>query len=82
MPGVSLVKSPLHKPHDGGPILNFHFDTHQALKTAIERIKELAGKVDTEIVDTGDGVHFVNVLDCEGNRIALSSYEPLEGEAE
>jgi uncharacterized protein len=77
-PGVSLVKSPLHKPNNGGSIINFHLETHQALETAIHRIKELDGKVYTEIIDTGDGVRYVNVFDCEGNPIALSSYEELD----
>ncbi len=79
-PGVSLVKSPLHKPSAGGAVVNFHVDTHEMLNTAIRRIPELGGSVDTEVVDTGDGMRYINVLDCEGNRIALSSYEPLEGE--
>lgn len=79
-PGVSLVKSPLHKPHAGGAVVNFHVDTHDALNIAIRRVPELGGVVDMEVVDMGDGVRYVNILDCEGNRIALSSYESLEGE--
>ena len=77
-PGVSLVQSPLHHPADGGAVVNFHVDTHVALDTAIERIRDLGGTVDTDVVDMGDGVRYINVLDCEGNRIALSSYEPLD----
>ncbi|MDX1992065.1 MAG: VOC family protein [bacterium] len=77
-PGVSLVKSPLHKPADGGAVVNFHVDTHQALDTALNHIRTYGGTVDGEIVNMGDGVRYINVLDCEGNRIALSSYEPVE----
>jgi predicted enzyme related to lactoylglutathione lyase len=79
-PGVSLVKSPLHKPADGGAVVNFHVDTHDALEIAIAQVRLLGGKVDMQLVDTGDGVRYINVLDCEGNRIALSSYEPPDGE--
>lgn len=79
-PGVSLVKSALHKPYAGGAVVNFHVDKHETLDNAIKRISELGGTVDTEIIDTGDGVRYINVLDCEGNRIALSSYEPLDWE--
>jgi predicted enzyme related to lactoylglutathione lyase len=79
-PGVSLIQSPLHQPADGGAVVNFHVDTHDALAVAIARVIELGGKVDTELVDMGDGVRYINVLDCEGNRIALSSYEPTEDE--
>jgi hypothetical protein len=77
-PGVSLVKSPLHKPSDGGAVVNFHVDRHDALAAAIERIAELGGQVDTQVVDGGDGVRYISVLDSEGNRIALSSYEAPE----
>jgi uncharacterized protein len=77
-PGVSLLQSPLHKPYDGGAVVNFHVDTHAALQAAVQQVVEFGGKVDHEIVDTGDGVRYVNLLDCEGNRIALSSYEPLD----
>jgi uncharacterized protein len=74
-PGLSLVESPLHKPGASGAIINFHVDNHQALAEAIQRISEMGGKVDHEVVDMGDGVRYINVLDSEGNRIALSSYE-------
>jgi predicted enzyme related to lactoylglutathione lyase len=76
-PGVSLVLSPLHKPNDGGAVVNFHVDTHQALETALRQVSAFGGKVDTELVDMGEGVRYVNLIDSEGNRIALSSYEPL-----
>jgi hypothetical protein len=79
-PGVSLVKSPLHKPADGGAVVNFHIDTHEALDSAVQRVPALGGTVDTAVVDMGDGVRYINLLDCEGNRIALSSYEPLPDE--
>ena len=82
-PGASLVKSPLHRSADGGAIVNFHVDTHHALDIAVQRVTELGGKVDTAIVSMDDGVRYVNVLDCEGNRIALSSHEaPAEDVAE
>lgn len=76
-PGVSLVKSPLHHPANGGAVINFHVDTHGALETALTAVAALGGTVDTPVIDMGDGVRYVNLLDCEGNRIALSSYEPL-----
>lgn len=75
-PGVSLVQSPAHKPGDSGAQINFHVDTHAALATAILRVKEFGGVVDSELIDMGDGVRYLTLLDCEGNRIALSSYEP------
>ena len=77
-PGVSLVKSPTHRPADAGVQINFHVDTHANLATALMHVRELGGNVDTEIVDMGDGVHYLTLLDSEGNRIALSSYEPLD----
>jgi predicted enzyme related to lactoylglutathione lyase len=80
-PGVSLVKSPLHKPADGGAVVNFHMETHAALETALQQVRTLGGTLDTEVVDMGDGVRYINLLDCEGNRIALSSYEPPAGES-
>ena len=61
-------------------MVNFHIDTHDALEIAIAQVRLLGGKVDMQLVDTGDGVRYINVLDCEGNRIALSSYEPPDGE--
>jgi uncharacterized protein len=76
-PGVSLVRSPLHKPGDSGAIINFHLETHAALDHALHQVIASGGEVDTAIVDTGDGVRYVNLLDCEGNRIALSAYEPF-----
>ncbi|MCA0456883.1 MAG: VOC family protein [Chloroflexi bacterium] len=76
-PGVSLVLSPLHHPADGGVVINFHVDTHAALAAALEQVKALGGKLDHEMVDMDDGVHYINLLDCEGNRIALSSYEEI-----
>ena len=79
-PGVSLVQSPLHHPADSGAVINFHVDTHAALAAAIEQVTAFGGKLDHEMVDMGDGVQYINLLDCEGNWIALSSYEASESE--
>lgn len=76
-PGVSLVRSPTHRPADAGPQVNFHVGTHRAMLRALEQVRAWGGVVDSEIVDMGDGVCFIYLLDSEGNRIALSSYEPL-----
>jgi uncharacterized protein len=80
-PGVSLVQSPIHHPYNGGAVINFHIGTHNALETAMNKVSQFGGTVDTEIVDTGDGVKYINVLDSEGNRIALSSYEEADENA-
>jgi hypothetical protein len=76
-PGVSLVKSPLHHPPatPSGPVINFHLASHADLQTALEQARAFGGKIDNAIVDMGDGVKYVNLIDSEGNRIALSSYE-------
>lgn len=79
-PGVSLVFSPNHEPHDGGLLVNFHIGTHDALLTIITRVTEQGGVVDTEIVDEGDGQRYITLLDSEGNRLALSSYEPPDND--
>lgn len=77
-PGVSLVRSALHRPGDG-PIVNFHLDRHADLESALERIVALGGEVRAPLVDMGDGVRYVNVRDSEGNPLVLSSYEELAG---
>ncbi len=77
-PGISLVKSPSHRPSDAGPQINFHVDTHAALTTALHHVQVQGGTIDTELVDMEDGVHYITLLDSEGNRIALSSYEALD----
>ncbi|GAB4517256.1 MAG: hypothetical protein OHK0046_23630 [Anaerolineae bacterium] len=77
-PGISLVQSPLHKPSDGGAVINFHIGNYEAFDAALKHVRQLGGTVDTDIVDMGDGVKYVNLLDCEGNRIALSAYEEAE----
>jgi predicted enzyme related to lactoylglutathione lyase len=81
-PGVSLVQSPTHLPCNGGVLINFHLGNHAALGRAMERAPTLGGVSDSEIVDAGDGVRYTTILDCEGNRLALSSYEPLADEDE
>jgi predicted enzyme related to lactoylglutathione lyase len=80
LPGVSLVQSPSHRPGDAGPQVNFHVDTFAAFDIALAAVREYGGVMDTAIVDMGDGVRYITVLDSEGNRIAISSYEPVEGE--
>ncbi|HSL31764.1 MAG TPA: VOC family protein [Anaerolineales bacterium] len=81
-PGVSLVRSPQHNPGGGGVQVNFHVDKHAALERALETARRRGGVVLNPIVDMGDGVHYVTLRDSEGNPIAFSSYEPLEGENE
>ncbi len=76
-PGVSLVQSPLHTPSQGGPQINFHVDTHANLAQALTAATTHGGTLVAPIVDMGDGVHYVVIRDCEGNTLALSSYEPL-----
>jgi uncharacterized protein len=77
-PGVSLVQSPLHTPCLGGPQINFHVDTHANLIRALTAATAQGGSVVAPIVDTGDGVRYVVLRDCEGNMLALSSYESLD----
>ena len=74
-PGLSLIVSPIHRPSDGGAVINFHVGGYAAFDLALSRVREFGGKVDTEVVEMDDGVRYVNLLDCEGNRIALSAYE-------
>lgn len=81
-PGVSLVRSPQHHPGGGGVQVNFHVDKHVALERALETARRNGGVILNPIVDMGDGVHYVSLRDSEGNPIALSSYEALEGENE
>jgi uncharacterized protein len=77
-PGVSLVQSPNHTPSAGGVQVNFHVGTHANLNTALEQVRSYGGQIDTEVVDEGDGQHYITFLDSEGNRLAISSYEPVE----
>jgi predicted enzyme related to lactoylglutathione lyase len=81
-PGVSLVASPTHRPGTSGAQINFHVDTHAALNIALKQVQVHGGMIDDDVVDMGDGVRYITVLDSEGNRIALSSYEPLVEETE
>lgn len=74
-PGISLVQSPLHRPRSGGPVINFHMGDHAALEIALSRVQQCGGTLDQALIDLGDGMRYINLLDCEGNRIALSSYE-------
>jgi predicted enzyme related to lactoylglutathione lyase len=39
-----------------------------------------SGSISEPIVDMGDGVKYLVLLDSEGNSIALSSYESIDGE--
>ncbi|MDQ2691619.1 MAG: hypothetical protein M3Y68_06280, partial [Chloroflexota bacterium] len=66
----------------GGVQVNFHVDKHVALERALEAARRHGGVVLDPIVDMGDGVRYVNLRDSEGNPIALSSYEAMEGENE
>jgi hypothetical protein len=77
-PGVSLVKSPLHTPSEGGATVNFHVGTHTALAEAITTALAHGGTVKADVVDEGDGQRCVTLIDSEGNTIAISSYEPNE----
>lgn len=79
-PGVSLVQSPAHYAGASGAQINFHVDTHAALGAALTQAKAHGGTVNGELVDMGDGVHYITLLDSEGNQIALSSYEPVDEE--
>ncbi|NJO82466.1 MAG: hypothetical protein HC828_06340 [Blastochloris sp.] len=75
-PGVSLVQSPDHHP-GGGVVINFHLGDHAALDGAVAQVRQHGGQVPHPAVDTNDGQRYLTVLDSEGNRIALSSYEPV-----
>lgn len=77
-PGVSLVQSPTHVPSRHGALINFHVGNHAALEKAVAIAQANAGSIAEPIVEMGDGVKYLVVLDCEGNSIALSSYEPVE----
>jgi predicted enzyme related to lactoylglutathione lyase len=77
-PGVSLVQSPRHVPSRHGALINFHVGNHAALKKALEVAQSNAGSIVEPVVDIGDGVRYLVIVDCEGNSIALSSYEPVE----
>lgn len=79
-PGVSLVKSHLHRPGEGA-IVNFHVESHSGFEAAIERIHLMGGEIRGPVMDMGDGVRYVTVRGSEGNPFALSSYEP-QSEAE
>jgi predicted enzyme related to lactoylglutathione lyase len=77
-PGVSLVQSPSHVPSPHGVVVNMHFGDHRALAMALRAVAEHGGQIDGAPLDMGDGVRYLTVRDCEGNTLALSSYEPLE----
>jgi predicted enzyme related to lactoylglutathione lyase len=77
-PGVSLVQSPLHTPSEGGVVVNFHVGDHATLMQTQQRTLEHDGAAVTDVVDTGDGVRYMTLRDCEGNRFTISSYEALE----
>ena len=81
-PGVSLSRLPLHTPGRGGVHVNLHVDRHAALEGALQTALTHGGELINPIVERGDGVRYVTLHDSEGNPIALSSYEPLEGENE
>ena len=78
-PGVSLAQSPTHVPSRHGALINFHVGNHAALEKAIEMAQANSGSIAEPVVDMGDGVKYLVILDCEGNSIALSSYEPIDG---
>ena len=79
-PGVSLVQSPTHVPSKHGALINFHVGNHAALEKAVEMALANSGSISEPIVDMGDGVKYLVLLDSEGNSIALSSYESIDGE--
>lgn len=81
-PGVSLVQSPTHVPSRHGVLINFHVGSHAALEKAVEVALGNSGSIAEPLVDMGDGVRYLVLLDCEGNSIALSSYEATDEEAE
>jgi predicted enzyme related to lactoylglutathione lyase len=75
-PGVSLVQSPAHSVGHGGPQINFHVGSGAALDRARAQAAAFGGSAISPIHDEGEGVVFCTLLDSEGNRIALSAYEP------
>ena len=77
-PGVSLVQSPSHMPSPRGVVVNMHLGDHASLAVALEAVAKHGGQIDSALIDMGDGVRYLTVRDCEGNTLALSSYEPLE----
>lgn len=79
-PGVSLVQSPAHIPSRNGALINFHVGDHAALEIAVATAQAHGGAIAEPLVEMDDGVQYLVLLDCEGNSIALSSYEPLEAE--
>ena len=79
-PGVSLVQSPTHVPSKHGALINFHVGNHATLEKAVEMALANSGAISEPIVDMGDGVKYLVILDSEGNSIALSSYESIDGE--
>jgi predicted enzyme related to lactoylglutathione lyase len=80
IPGVSLVHSPTHVPSKHGALINFHVGNHIALEKAVKMALQNSGSISEPIVDMGDGVKYLALLDSEGNSIALSSYESIDGE--
>ncbi len=50
------------------------------MEKAIEMALVNSGSISEPIVDMGDGVKYSAILDSEGNSIALSSYESINGE--
>jgi predicted enzyme related to lactoylglutathione lyase len=80
-PGVSLVQSPTHVPGRHGALINFHLGNHAALEHAVAMALTNAGSIAEPLVDDGDGVRYLVLLDSEGNALALSSYEPVEEES-
>jgi len=79
-PGVSLVQSPTHIPSKNGVLINFHVGDHATLEKAVETAMANFGSISEPVVDMGDGVRYLVILDSEGNSIALSSYEPVDEE--
>ncbi|MCC6613052.1 MAG: VOC family protein [Anaerolineae bacterium] len=79
-PGVSLVQSPAHVPSSGGALINFYLGDHAALEAALVRVTGNGGSLVSGVIDEGDGQRYTTVRDPEGNTLALSSYEPIDGE--
>jgi len=75
-PGVSLVQSPTHTPGAHGSLVNFHLGDHSALAVALQVVEANGGALVMAPIDEGDGQRYALVADSEGNRLALSSYEP------
>lgn len=74
-PGVSLVQSPIHTPSPHGSLINFHVGDHMVLERALQVALTKAGVITQSVTEIDEGVRYVVLLDCEGNAIALSSYE-------